>query len=218
MTILALEFSSAQRSVAVLRAGAGSNTLLTGVTETGSVSTKAFEMIESALRQAQLEREQIECLAVGLGPGSYTGIRAAIAVAQGWQFARGIKLVGIGSADAIAARAHTDGLRGRIGVVIDAQRNEWYLAPYALDEGWQQSGPLSLVTQAEAQKFSAEADLMIGPEVAQWFPQGRTVYPHAAAVAALASESTRFVAGEKLEPIYLRETKFVKAPTPRRID
>jgi len=36
-----------------------------------------------ALKQAGLEREAIDCIAVGLGPGSYTGIRSAIALAQG---------------------------------------------------------------------------------------------------------------------------------------
>ena len=52
-------------------------------------------MIESALAEAKIEREQIEVIAVGLGPGSYTGIRAAISVAQGWQLARGVKLLGV---------------------------------------------------------------------------------------------------------------------------
>ena len=46
-------------------------------------------MIEEALREAGLEREQIEVLAVGLGPGSYTGIRVALSLAQGWQLASG---------------------------------------------------------------------------------------------------------------------------------
>ena len=47
----------------------------------------AFGLVEDALRQAQLDRAQIECLAIGLGPGSYNGMRLAIAVAQGWQLA-----------------------------------------------------------------------------------------------------------------------------------
>src|SRR5690348_3157194 len=100
MKILALEFSSPQRSVAVVPsqddkvAPRG----LAEVVETGAQATHAFAMIQEALRQAQLEREQIDCLAVGLGPGSYTGIRVAIALAQGWQFARQLKLLGISSA------------------------------------------------------------------------------------------------------------------------
>lgn len=91
MTILAIEFSSAQRSVAVVQAG-GNGPHAPGsaaeVVETGQRSTHALGMVEKALRAAQLEREQIGCLAIGLGPGSYTGIRAAIALAQGWQGSR----------------------------------------------------------------------------------------------------------------------------------
>src|SRR5580765_6080487 len=101
MKILALEFSSPQRSVAVLEPAddASSNARSNEALETGANSTNAFEMIQRALRLAQLEREQIDCLAIGLGPGSYTGIRASIALAQGWQFARDVKLVGISSAE-----------------------------------------------------------------------------------------------------------------------
>jgi len=122
MTILALEFSSPQRSVAVLRAG--DTVAATEVIESGGNGTHAFAMIESALREAKLEREQIEVIAVGLGPGSYTGIRVALSVAQGWQLARGVKLAGIGSAECLAERARAEKIFGRVNVVIDAQRNE----------------------------------------------------------------------------------------------
>src|SRR5205085_4774844 len=102
--------------------------------ETGGPKTRAFEMIESALREARLEREQIECIAVGLGPGSYTGIRAAIAVAQGWQLACGVKLLGISSMDALAAQAPAEGFRGQYQLVIDAQRKEFYVATFEITE------------------------------------------------------------------------------------
>lgn len=191
---------------------------LSEAVETGTMSTHAFEMIESALRQSGLEREQIDCLAIGLGPGSYTGIRAAIALAQGWQLARDIKLVGVSSAEAIAAQAQADGLSGHVGVVIDAQRNEFYLAEYDLGTGSRREiAPLRLVTQAEVQTKADAGALLIGPEVTRWFGTGRPVFPRAATVGALAEKARDFVPGEKLEPIYLRETKFVKAPKPRAL-
>ncbi len=214
MKILALEFSSNQRSVAVLDSAAGTSAAAE-VVETGGRSTQALGMIEEALRQAQVEREQLDCLTVGLGPGSYTGIRAAISVAQGWQLATPIKLIGISSADAVAAEAHATGLRGQVAVVIDAQRNEFYLAIYDLGgAGWQELNPLRLATLAEAGAIT-EGTLVIGPEVTRWFPQGRLVLPRAAQLAQMAQHRTDFVAGELLEPIYLRQTKFVKAPPPR---
>src|SRR6185369_2187233 len=108
MKILALEFSSPQRSVAVcsvrkdesdespssplkgfgtriIRPSEGS---VSEVVETTASNTmKSLSLVEATLKQAGLEREEIECLAIGLGPGSYTGIRVAIALAQGWQLA-----------------------------------------------------------------------------------------------------------------------------------
>ena len=63
MKILALEFSSPQRSVAVADDGRA----MSEVIETGASGTRAFGMIEAALREAKLEREQIECVVVGLG-------------------------------------------------------------------------------------------------------------------------------------------------------
>src|ERR1700733_5021068 len=124
MTILALEFSSPQRSVAVARDG----NVFSEAVETGGHGTNAFGMIEKVLSEAKIERDEIEVIAAGLGPGSYTGIRAAIAIAQGWQLAREIKLLGISSVEAIAAQAQVDKKFGRVSVVVDAQRGEFYLA------------------------------------------------------------------------------------------
>ena len=136
MKILAFEFSSPQRSVALLDSGAGSHVLASSeVIESAPDNTmKPLGMVASALKQTGLEREQIEVLVIGLGPGSYTGIRAAIALAQGWQLGRGVKLLGISSAEGVAAQAQADGLIGKVTVVIDAQRGEFYLAGYDLNE------------------------------------------------------------------------------------
>ena len=98
MTVLALEFSSAQRSVAVLdleTGGASSWPKKDGAMtrprppakmaeaiEAGAGGTNAFSLMEKALAGAGLAREQIEVIVVGLGPGSYTGIRVALSVAQ----------------------------------------------------------------------------------------------------------------------------------------
>ena len=56
---------------------------------------------------------------------------------------------------------------------------------------------------------------IIGPEVTRWFPAGKIVFPRAATLAKLAAGRQDFVSGDALEPIYLRETTFVKAPPPR---
>ncbi len=219
MKILAFDFSSEQRSVAVVQADdqrTREGVKEFGVVEQGGRSMKAIGMIEEVLRQAKLEREQIEYLAVGLGPGSYTGIRAAIALAQGWQLARGVRLAGISSADALAAQAHAQGWRGRIATVIDAQRGEFYLARYEIAlEQWRVIEPLRLAHHHEVQVCQSNGECLIGPEVTKWFPEGKRVFPSALLVGRLALAKGEFDPGDNLEPIYLRQTTFVKAPPPR---
>ena len=219
MTILALEFSSGQRSVAVVRRRAGdASFVVSEVVETGAGgTTRAFAMIQSALHEAQLEREQIEVLAVGLGPGSYTGIRVALSIAQGWQLAGGVKLLGISSVECVAAQAQAEKISGRVNVVIDAQRNEFYLAAYEISaDGWREIEPLRILTRAEVESRAGAKEILIGPEVTRWFPNGRMVFPRAAMLGQLALNRNDFAAGDKLQPIYLRETNFVKAPPSRR--
>jgi tRNA threonylcarbamoyladenosine biosynthesis protein TsaB len=212
MKILALEFSSAERSAAVSNNGRVSNE----VVETGGREMRPFALIEEALREAGAEREQVDCIAVGIGPGSYTGIRAAISLAQGWQLARGVKLLGISSVEAIAAEAQTTNLRGRVNVVIDAQRNEFYLADFDITaNGYSEVTPLRITGKAEIELLQSMGEIIVGPEASKWFPSAQDIFPHAATVARLASTRTDFVEGQSLTPIYLRQVSFVKAPPPR---
>jgi tRNA threonylcarbamoyladenosine biosynthesis protein TsaB len=207
MTILAFEFSSEQRSVALARDGI----VLSGAMEAGGYRvTNAFGLVEKVLAAAQISREEIEVVAVGLGPGSYTGIRAAIAVAQGWQLARGVKLIGVSSAECLAAQAQAEKIFGRVNVVIDAQRGEFYLAGWEISEpGRQEISPLKIVAGTEIEARKAAGEVCVGPEME------RVLFPSAATAARLAAGRTDFVAGENLEPVYLREVSFVKAPPGR---
>ena len=132
MKILAIEFSSDHRSVAVLEG----DRLLAEQTVTEGRDTAAVALIESALGQAAVGPAEIDCIAVGVGPGSYTGIRAAIALTQGWQLARGVKVQGVDSLEALANGEQAAGRRGEITLAVDAQRGEFYLAKFGLtDEG-----------------------------------------------------------------------------------
>jgi len=217
MRILAFEFSSPQRSIAIVQETAlAASSAVCEVVETGTHSTRPIGMIEDVLRQARLEREQIDCVAVGLGPGSYTGVRTAIALAHGWQLARSVKLVGISSAQCLAAQARIEGITGRVVVVIDAQRNEFYLASYEVSPGdCHEIEPLRLSTVAELRERSKLGHLPLGPEVAAWFPRSLVIFPRASTLASLALRHSPSVSGQSLEPIYLREPSFVKAPPPR---
>jgi tRNA threonylcarbamoyladenosine biosynthesis protein TsaB len=216
MKILAFEFSSPQRSVAVLNGDASGPLSMSEAVETGGPPIKTFGMIEEVLLQTRVEREQIDCLAIGIGPGSYSGIRSAIAVAQGWQLVQPIKIVAISSVECLAAQACDEAIRGLVHIVIDAQRSEFYLAGYEIGvAGWREIRPLHLASLDEVRACERDQELLLGPEVTRWFPSGRILSPRAATLARLAGNRTDFVPANKIAPIYLRETTFVKAPIPR---
>jgi len=204
MTILALEFSSRCRSVAIARG----ESILSEVTEAGGRGMAAFAMIEQALARAKMERGEIDTIAVGLGPGSYTGIRGAIALAQGWQLARDIRSIGVSSVAAIAARARAERLFGRVHIVVDAQREEFYLATYEIGENAvTEIAPLKILPLVEVQQRAENGEMIAGPDVEVL--RGRVIFPGAGDVVRLAAPG-EVLPGEKLEPIYLRETNFVK--------
>ena len=214
MKTLALEFSSAQRSVALVVDGQ----VRGREQETGTRESRALSMIEAALSAAGLERETVDCLAVGLGPGSYNGIRSAIALAQGWQLARGTKTLGISSVESLAAQAQMEKIHGEVNILIDAQRNEFYLARYEISASSRREvTPLRLAGREEVLALVRAGETILGPDVTSEWSTARLLFPDAAMVGQLASPRTDFVPGERLEPIYLRETRFVKAPLPRII-
>jgi len=212
MKILALEFSSAQRSVALVTDGQ----VRARAQETQE--NRPLALIEAVLGGGAIEREDIDCLAVGLGPGSYTSIRTAIALAQGWQLARETKILGISSAESLAAQARAEKIRGQINVLIDAQRKEFYRAYYEVSaSGYREVAPLRLAGREEVLALARAGEILLGPEAMSEWPGARRLFPDAAMVGQLASQRTDFVPGEQLQPIYLRETGFVKAPPPRII-
>lgn len=206
--ILALEFSSNRRSVAI----ADGKDVLARV-ETDDVKKPPLTLIDEALKKANLNHAAIETISIGIGPGSYTGIRSAIATAQGWQLARNINLLPIPSAEILAANAAANGQRGEIHFIIDAQRHEYYHTTWKLTEdNRSQTTPLHIITVTVAAKLKA-----FGPDAAG-FPSCEPLYPDAAILAQLAAGRTDFQPGETIEPIYLRPIEFTKAPPLRQLN
>src|SRR5688572_10979775 len=211
MRTLALEFSSTRRSVAAI---VPDREPVEAVAASGERNTQAFALIADVLKKVHWDRRDIECIAVGLGPGSYTGVRVAISIAQGWQIARDVKLLGLSSADAIAEQARIDGLRGPITCLIDAQRQEFYGAVYELDDAAARSVQLlHIETLAQANERAAQGEVIVSPDEHPLIT--RRIFPTAAVLARMASARSDYLPGEKLEPIYLRETAFIKALPPR---
>jgi tRNA A37 threonylcarbamoyladenosine modification protein TsaB len=128
-----------------------------------------------------------------------------------------VKLLGISSVECLAAQAQAEKIFGRVNVVIDAQRGEFYLAAYEISpDGWREIEPLRIAPPGEIPSRTGADEWLVGPEATQWFPSGRIIFPQAATLARLALTRAGFVPGEGLEPVYLRETNFVKSPPSSR--
>ena len=88
--------------------------------------------IDALFTANNLDKKDIACVVCGRGPGSFTGVRIAIATAKGLAYGLGVPLYGVSTLDAIAWGAWLAGIRGAIGVVADAMRGEVYPARFTL--------------------------------------------------------------------------------------
>lgn len=220
MKILALEFSTGHRTVAALDTEAmdGAHAPAIEFEEVQGRSVRACAMVESALRKAGLAREAVDTVAVGLGPGSYAGIRTAIAFALGWRVALAVRLVGISSVECLAAGLEAKGESGSVLAAVDAQRGEFYLAGYELGPtGWREVEPLHLASAEELERRVRAGARVVGPDIPSHVRGVQRVFPDAATLARLAVGRVGLETGARLEPIHLRPARFVKAPPPRAV-
>jgi tRNA threonylcarbamoyladenosine biosynthesis protein TsaB len=132
--VLGFDTATDDVAVAVLRGGEVLYESLRGPAENGGpVHARALLGEVEAAVAAAGGWDSIERIAVGAGPGSFTGIRVGIASARGLGFSRGLPVTGACTLDALA-RGMTDaaGERDRL-VVSDARRGEVFAALYAAD-------------------------------------------------------------------------------------
>jgi tRNA threonylcarbamoyl adenosine modification protein YeaZ len=176
-------------------------------------------LVRAALDKAQVRPDGVQAVLVGLGPGSYTGIRSSIALAQGWQLARGARVGGVSSVECLIAQAQAQGQLGRVSIVIDAQRQELYLATYEIHGGERRLiEPLHIASREQVRaSLQANGSVLVGPEVTKWFSEGIVLVPEAQTLPRLEIAGGGWIRGEELTPIYLRDVSFLKAPPPRII-
>ncbi len=131
MNLLALDTSTPVCAIALR---AGELTFYETVQAGNTHSQLALPMIEAILKEAEISFDDLDAVAFGSGPGSFTGVRIACALAQGIAFAHGKKVVPVPT---LLSVAHTCALTvpeaAAIWVANDARMNEAYCAGYVRD-------------------------------------------------------------------------------------
>lgn len=123
-TILAIETATSCCSVALTHQGQISERSLVGNNVHSQV---VLEMVRELLESVSISVDELAAVAVGQGPGSFTGLRIGVGVAQGLAYGAGCPMIGISSLDALALQAPSDGV---VLAGIDARMGEVYWAQY----------------------------------------------------------------------------------------
>jgi len=131
LNILALDTSTEYCSVALLRG----ESLASREERAGQRHSElVLPMIHALLGEAALQPRQLDGIAFGAGPGSFTGLRIACGVAQGLALGTGIPVVPVGTLLALAQAAMG---QDRVIACLDARMGEIYHAAYERNrEGW----------------------------------------------------------------------------------
>jgi tRNA threonylcarbamoyladenosine biosynthesis protein TsaB len=215
MKLLAIETATEACSVALWIDG--------GVRERHEIAPRRHaELVlpwaDALLAEAGIAKSQLDAIAVGRGPGAFTGVRLAIALAQGIALALGRPVVAVSTLAALAMHGEGE----RILAAIDARMGEIYLGTFARDAD-------GLVTAVDAERL-ARPDAAVLPEGRDWIGVGSgfaadggalvktfgdrllrhdaVALPHAADVVRLAARAYangEAVAPELAEPAYLRD-------------
>jgi tRNA threonylcarbamoyladenosine biosynthesis protein TsaB len=128
MNLLAIETSTECCSVAVVR---GDLVVARSELAPRRHAELLLPMCDDVLAEAGLARKSLDALAVGRGPGAFTGVRLAVSAAQGIALALGIPVVPVSSLAALALQAPDDDLDTL--AVIDARMGEIYAGWFRRD-------------------------------------------------------------------------------------
>lgn len=178
-------------------------------------------MVMELLAEADLALCDLDGLAHGMGPGSFTGLRIACGVAQGLALGAGLPVLGVSTLEALAEESGGE----RVAACLDARMHEVYAGLYQRQgEGWEcLAGPLVCPPAVaplpgEVGYVGVGSGFAAYPALAERFA-GRlaridaVALPHARAIARLAAP--RFARGEgrpaeAAEPLYIRDRVALK--------
>jgi len=213
MNILALDTSMGACSAALLRESGGATAVVAREERMARGHAEALmPMLAELMKEAKLDFAELDLIAATLGPGSFTGVRIAIAAARGLALATNAKLWGTDSLTVMAQSVLADHAGSPFAISVDAHRFMLYLGVFDSD-GVQIEGPLLVTPEDAAAKISrnlhaafgsgaailAEAAADIGIEIEASRPD---LQPDAAMLAVLALQSHATL--PTLRPLYLR--------------
>ncbi len=230
MRILALETSTEYCSCALSING---ETRAWHVLAGQSHSDLLLPAVARLMAEAGLAFSQLDAIAFGAGPGSFTGLRIACGAAQGLAFAHDLPVAAVASTEALAEGAARDHSATRVITAFDARMGELYLAAYerlggeGLGAGDGASGADANWRELLAPQLAHPDALPVLPARAAWFGAGSgfaaygaallasyaplqidaACVPHAAAVASIGTRRAargETVAAEHAAPLYVR--------------
>jgi tRNA threonylcarbamoyladenosine biosynthesis protein TsaB len=128
-------------------------------------ATRLLPLANELLAEAHIGWSELERIAVGVGPGTFTGLRIGIATARGLAQSLGVELVGVSSLRALAHGAEEQARR--VLAVIDARRGEVFVAAY--DAGQELIAPQAISPDAVAELLESAA---IDTQLEEWLALG----------------------------------------------
>jgi len=214
--VLGIETSSARGSVALIEDAA--SVCVLEHQRANAHGESILPLIEQALALAGWHRRQLDRIAVGSGPGSFTGLRVGIAIAQGLAEGLGLPLVGVPSLLAMA-RAVPREQAGCRCVLVDARKGELFVAAYDADgRERQEVGLVASVNALTPLIEQLEAPLFVGngapslPPTLRVYRSAETDLPHARWTALAALDATPVAS---VRPLYVRDAGAVMPRLPQ---
>ena len=142
MNLLAFDTSTDTLCIAVQRADALWQHRGPGGAQS---SAQLLPAIRRLMDEAGLDFKALDAIVFGRGPGSFTGLRTACAIAQGLAFGAGVPVLPVDTLLAVAETARAEHGCTDVVAVLDARMNEVYHTPYSYRAGvWQAAGDVGV--------------------------------------------------------------------------
>jgi tRNA threonylcarbamoyladenosine biosynthesis protein TsaB len=169
VTVLGIDTSTSATAVALRAADGGQAIEARDDPAAGAHpghATRLLAMTDELLAAAGLTLAEVRRIAVGAGPGTFTGLRVGIATARALAQSLGAELVSVSSLAALASPALAEGDGRAVLAVIDARRREVFAAPYSRAEGLLAAqraiAPAEIATLLDAAGLAAATPLGVG--------------------------------------------------------